>query len=110
VRLGGVDIGLTVRSGRFVEQASCRKIVGSRTSRRVGRGPSGRAALSLQPRALPDRASCNLREAPRVTVRGIAMARPMLSCPGVMKDIVFVAVTLAFFWVSWVYAKSTDHL
>jgi hypothetical protein len=29
---------------------------------------------------------------------------------GVMKDIVFVAVTLAFFWVSWVYAKSFDHL
>jgi hypothetical protein len=29
--------------------------------------------------------------------------------PG-MKDIVLVAVTLAFFWVSWTYAKSFDHL
>jgi len=27
-----------------------------------------------------------------------------------MKDIVFVAITLAFFWVSWVYAKSFDRL
>jgi hypothetical protein len=30
--------------------------------------------------------------------------------PGVMKDIIFVAVTLAFFGVSWVYAKSFDRL
>jgi hypothetical protein len=29
---------------------------------------------------------------------------------GVMKDIVFVIVTLAFFGVSWVYAKSSDRL
>jgi hypothetical protein len=28
----------------------------------------------------------------------------------VMKDIVFVTVTLAFFWISWVYAKSFDRL
>jgi hypothetical protein len=27
-----------------------------------------------------------------------------------MKDIAFVAVTLAFFWISWVYAKSFDRL
>ena len=30
--------------------------------------------------------------------------------PGVMKDFVFVAVTVAFFAVSWLYAKSFDHL
>jgi hypothetical protein len=28
----------------------------------------------------------------------------------VMKDITFVAVTAAFFWVSWIYAKSFDRL
>jgi hypothetical protein len=28
----------------------------------------------------------------------------------VMKDIVFVVVTLAFFGISWIYAKSFDHL
>jgi hypothetical protein len=33
----------------------------------------------------------------------------MLS-PSVMKDIVFVAVSLAFFWISWMYAKSFDRL
>jgi hypothetical protein len=27
-----------------------------------------------------------------------------------MKDIVFVVVTLAFFGISWVYAKSFDRL
>jgi hypothetical protein len=27
-----------------------------------------------------------------------------------MKDIVFVVVTVAFFAVSWLYAKSFDHL
>jgi hypothetical protein len=30
--------------------------------------------------------------------------------PHVMKDIVFVLVTLAFFGISWVYAKSFDRL
>jgi hypothetical protein len=30
--------------------------------------------------------------------------------PAVMKDIVFVTVTVAFFWVSWLYAKSFDRL
>jgi hypothetical protein len=29
---------------------------------------------------------------------------------GAMKDIVFIIVTLAFFGVSWVYAKSFDRL
>jgi hypothetical protein len=38
------------------------------------------------------------------------VARSVLMFPIVMKDILFVAVTLAFFWVSWVYAKSFDHL
>jgi hypothetical protein len=109
-----VDIGVTVRSGRFVEQASCRGSVGatheSAGGRRVGRGPSGRSAFSLQPRAPPDRAGCNLRAAPLAAASGLALARPMLSPSDVMKDLVFVAVTLAFFWVSWVYAKSFDHL
>jgi hypothetical protein len=39
-----------------------------------------------------------------------AMARAVLMFPIVMKDIVYVAVTLGFFWVSWVYAKSFDRL
>jgi hypothetical protein len=30
--------------------------------------------------------------------------------PLAMKDIVFVALTVAFFWISWVYAKSFDRL
>jgi hypothetical protein len=30
--------------------------------------------------------------------------------PGRMKDFVFVVVTVAFFAVSWLYAKSFDHL
>jgi hypothetical protein len=34
----------------------------------------------------------------------------MLILQGVMKDIAFVAVTLAFFWISWVYTQSVDHL
>jgi hypothetical protein len=38
------------------------------------------------------------------------MARSVLIFRVVMKDIVFVAVTLAFFWISWVYAKSFDRL
>jgi hypothetical protein len=28
----------------------------------------------------------------------------------VMKDIVFIVVTLAFFGIAWVYAKSLDRL
>ena len=27
-----------------------------------------------------------------------------------MKDIIFVTVTVAFFWVSWLYTKSFDRL
>jgi len=27
-----------------------------------------------------------------------------------MKDIVFVAITIGFFWISWVYATSFDRL
>ena len=38
------------------------------------------------------------------------MARPVLMFRSVMKDIVFIIVTLAFFGVSWVYAKSFDRL
>ena len=38
------------------------------------------------------------------------MARPVLMFRVAMKDIIFVAVTLGFFWISWVYAKSFDHL
>jgi len=33
----------------------------------------------------------------------------MLSTPG-MKDIIFIAVTVAFFLTSWAYAKSFDRL
>jgi hypothetical protein len=38
------------------------------------------------------------------------VARAVLTFPLVMKDIVFVVVTLAFFGISWVYAKSFDRL
>jgi hypothetical protein len=38
------------------------------------------------------------------------MARPVLMFRDAMKDIVFVAVTLGFFWTSWLYAKSFDLL
>ena len=27
-----------------------------------------------------------------------------------MKDLVYVGMTLAFFWIAWAYAKSLDHL
>jgi hypothetical protein len=30
--------------------------------------------------------------------------------PGVMKDVVFVAVTFAFFGVAWLYARALDRL
>jgi hypothetical protein len=38
------------------------------------------------------------------------MARPVLMFRSVMKDIVFIIVTLAFFGISYVYAKSFDRL
>jgi hypothetical protein len=28
----------------------------------------------------------------------------------IMKDLVFVGITLAFFWIAWVYTKSFDRL
>jgi hypothetical protein len=34
----------------------------------------------------------------------------MLMWRVIMKDLTFVLVTLAFFAVSWLYAKSFDHL
>ena len=46
-----------------------------------------------------------LRPEPRRT----PVARAMLCCL-VMKDILFIALPLAFFWVSWVYAKSFERL
>jgi hypothetical protein len=40
---------------------------------------------------------------------GLLLARPMLK-KVVMKDLIFAAVTVAFFGVSWLYAKSFDRL
>ena len=54
-------------------------------------------------------ADCTLCRRRRGQGRPRPLARPMLTV-GLMKDFVFVAVTVAFFAVSWVYAKSFDHL
>jgi len=43
----------------------------------------------------------------KAALRGLARSVLNLSF---MKDIVFIVVTLAFFGVSWIYAKSFDHL
>jgi hypothetical protein len=45
----------------------------------------------------------------RTTTAATPVARPMLIGP-VMKDILFIVATSAFFAVAWAYAKSFDHL
>lgn len=41
--------------------------------------------------------------------RGSRLAHPMLK-GSVMKDLMFILVTGAFFAVCWLYARSFDHL
>jgi hypothetical protein len=74
------------------------------------RSPASKGWFSLQAAPEQDVATCNPCAPPTRAARGRALARPVLLFPVVMKDIVFVAVTVGFFWISYVYAKSFDRL
>jgi hypothetical protein len=67
----------------------------------------------MQPRARPGPLFCNAPErARRWFARKVGSAErgTFDAFGGGMKDVVFIAVTIAFFAVAWLYAKSFDHL
>jgi hypothetical protein len=96
------------RLGRVVQKAS------SGLSRAVHSSRNALPQVALQSAADGEAGARDpVGETPRV-----GMARPVLSmrrqeerkADAQMKDLLFVAVPVAFFAVTWLYAKSFDHL